>query len=309
MGNTFRKLSNSERPPTQQKAVAEPVAAEPGPVLAQEPAGVEKPNKEELKPESTTPSQEPAPENSEVKAPDAAEPQPEAAAAEPAAPAEPVVKAAEVEKAEADPTPESKEEPEPSKDAEPQPAVIEPPAPEQTEPEPAVEEPPVADTKPEPEPEPEPEPIAEPLPVPSLVPEMETPEVMVCELPPPEVIELNTEDLNQDLLPDPVICSLPPSEPSTSDAAPDETPDVEEDQDGAAALAGAAATEPPASEVQSESPEAEATGILAQTVSDATEEVSGLLQDLALKGSDLIDELMPADVKTPDEACVAEMCD
>lgn len=304
MGNTFRKLTNSERPPTQQKAVAEPVAAEPGPVLAQEPAGVEKPNKEELKPESTTPSQEPAPENSEVKAPDVAEPQPEAvaaAAAEPAAPAEPVVKAAEVEKAEADPTPESKEEPEPSKDAEPQPAVIEPPAPEQTEPEPAVEEPPVADTTPEPEPEPEP--VAEPLPVPSLVP-------LICTMPPPEVIELNTEDLNQDLLPDPVICSLPPSEPSTSDAAPDETPDVEEqDQDGAAALAETAATEPPASEVQSEAPEAEATGILAQTVSDATEEVSGLLQDLALKGSDLIVELTPADVKTPDEACVAEMCD
>lgn len=303
MGNTLKKLTNSEKAPVQQKVVAEPVAAEPGPELAQEvSAGVEKPNKEELKPESALLSQEPAPESKEVKAPDAAEPQPEAAA-------EAGVKAADAEKPKVDSTPESKEEPEPLKDAEPQPAVIDTPAPEQTEPESAVEEPPVADTKPEPEPEPEPEPVPEPQSTPIPVPELEIPAEIVCQLPPPEVLELNTETLNQELLPEPVVCSLPLSETSTSDVAPDETANVEEDQDVAEALAGAVTTDPPAPEDQSEPPEAEVTGSLAQMVSDGTEEISGLLQDLALKGSNLMADLTAVDVKTPDEPCVAEMSD
>lgn len=292
MGNTLRKLVNTEKAP-QQKAAAEPVAAEPGPVLAQEPAGAQKPNKEEPKPESTSPSQEPAPESKEVKAPEAAEPQAEAVGGA----AAPAVTAADAEKPEVepevDPTSESKEEQEPFKDAEPQPVVIDTPAPGQTEPESAVEEPPVADTKPEPEP------------VPNLVPEVEIPAEVVCELPPPEV--LNAEILNHDLLPDPVVCAPPPSEPSALNAAPDETANVKEDQDGAEEVA--AATELPAPESPDEPTEAEATGTLAQTVDDAAEEVSGLLQDLALKGSNLIEDLVPADVKTPDEACIAEMSD
>ncbi|XP_075875242.1 uncharacterized protein LOC142883848 [Nelusetta ayraudi] len=352
MGNTLRKLSNTEKAPVQPKAAAEPVAAEPGPVLAQEAAVSEKPSADagnELKPESTLPCEQPAPESQEEKAPDAAEPQPEPEAAQPAeeSGAEPAVGA---EEPKVDTPSEIKEEPEPSKVAEPEPVAIDTPAPEQTEP---AEKTPVPDTQPAPEPEPEPvqEPVPEPHSIPNLVPEVEMPTGPICELPVPElvpgpicelpvpelvpgpicelpvpepvpgpicelptpvVLELNNEILNQELLVEPAICSLPPSVASASGAAPDETSDVEEGQDGAEATAALATTNLPASEDESESPEKPmevAAGNLEQAVSDGGEEISELLQDLALKGSDLIVDLTPANVKLPDEPCTSEMCE
>lgn len=316
MGNTLRKLSSTDKAPVQPKAAAEPVAAEPvaaepAPVLAQEAAALEKPHADagdELK--STLPCEEPAPESQEGKAPDAAEPQPEPEAAQPAeeSGAEPAVGA---EEPKVDTPSEIKEEPEPSKDAEPEPVAIDTPAPEQTEP---AEKTPVTDTQPAPEPEPEPAPapVPEPHSIPNLVTEVEMPTEPVCELPAPVALELHNEIFNQELLVEPAICSLPPSVASASGAAPDETSDVEEGQDGAEASAASATTDLPASEDESVSPEKPtevAAGNLEQAVSDGGEEISELLQDLALKGSDMIVNLMPADVKTPDEPCTSEMCE
>lgn len=279
-------ISGAEGAATEQKTAEEPVATEPagesGPALAQEATGIgalDAVDREKPKPAASLPNEGCVAEIKEEKAPDA---------------------------------------PEPLNVAEPEPVAKNAPAPSQTQPEALlcvdpppltqcdVEPTPVTVTEPAPEPIPEPEPVSEP----QSVPELET---SIPDLP-PEVLEQHTDMLNQELLPDPVIPSSTLIDLSVSDTTPDKTSDIavsDECQEGAE-VSGTSTTELPKSEEMSESPErlmeVVAAESLEQIVSDVNEEtVSGLLQDLALKGNDLVADLIPTDVKMPDETSITDM--
>lgn len=281
-------ISGAEGAATEQKTAEEPVATEPvgelGPALAQEATGIvrlEAVDREKPKPVASLPNEECVAEIKEEKAPDA---------------------------------------PEPLNVAEPEPVAKNAPAPSQAQPEVllCVDPPPLiqCDVEPtpvtvtQPAPEPIPEPAPETIPEPQSVPELET---AIPDLP-PDVLEQHTDMLNQEILPDPVIPSSTLIDLSVSDTTPDKTSDIavsDECQEGAE-VSGTSTTELPKSEEMSESPERPTEVVAAenleQIVSDVNEEtVSGLLQDLALKGNDLVADLIPTDVKMPDETSITDM--
>lgn len=199
------------------------------------------------------------------------------------------------------------------------------------EPEPAVESKPVAESPVAPEPAPE----AVPEPEPTSNPEGEVeadPEPISEAAPAPvEALEEQIDVLTQESQ-----AGLENSSPalvdmSVSDATPQPintppSPDSNPAPVNADKPSGIAVTEecqdsadvsiistfvPQKSEETSESlekPEVEAAGNLEQVVNDVTEEsVSGLLQNLALKGNDLVADLIPTDVKIPDDTPVTDM--
>lgn len=294
-------ISGAEGAATEQKTAEEPVSTEPagesGLALAQEATGIGR-----------------------LEAVDRGKPEPAASL-----PSEECVSEVKEEKAHNVPEPLNVEEPEPVGKNAPAPSqtqpeallCVDPPSPTQCD----AETTPVTVTQPAPEPIPEPEPVSEPAaelipepePVsePQSVPELET---AIPDLP-PEVPEQHTDMLNEELLPDPVILSSTLIDLSVSDTAPDKTSDIavsDECQEGAE-VSGTSTSELPKSEEEmSETPErlieVVAAENLEQIVSDVNEEtVSGLLQDLALKGNDLVTDLVPTDVKMPNETSITDM--
>ncbi len=227
--------------------------------------------------------------------------------------------------------------PAPQKDSEPEPVVEETPAPVEPEPLVSVSEP----SPPVPEPAEEPKPVAEPAPEPVPEPEpTSVPEVEVEALPEPipdseaapaEAPEPQTDMLTEESLPEPQISSSPLIDLGVPDATPEPTniptspdaipapvdadepsdiPVTEECQDNAE-VSVISSLEPEKSEETSESlekpTEVEAPGDLVQLVSEVSEEsVSELLQNLELKGNDLVADLIPADVKIPDDTPVTD---
>ncbi|XP_018519429.1 proteoglycan 4 [Lates calcarifer] len=204
------------------------------------------------------------------------------------------------------------------------------------EPKPAAETEPVAEAQlaPEPEPAPAPEPVSEPEPTSNPEAEVElVPEPISESVPvPAEPLEQHTDMLTQESLPEPVPTSPPlidlgvpddTPQPANSPPPPAPIPDLvsadgpsdipvaEECRDSTEA-AKTSTSEPEKSEETSESPEkpmeVEAAENLEQLVSDVNEEnISGLLQNLELKGNDLVSDLIPDDVKIPDDAPIIEI--
>ncbi|TKS73359.1 hypothetical protein D9C73_007437 [Collichthys lucidus] len=212
----------------------------------------------------------------------------------------------------------------PQNNAEPESVAKESPAPVQPEPAPV----PVA--KPEPvaeaqlAPEPAPEPVPEPEPTSKPEEEVKAvPEPVSESVPDPaEDMEQQTEMLTQESLPEPEISSPPLIDLSVSDATPqlidtppisaavsaDEHSDIpvtQECQDSAevsaiSTLEAERSEETPEESLEKQM-EVEAAGNLEQLVSDVNvESVSGLLQNLELKGND------PTDVKIPDETPITD---
>ncbi|XP_037307657.2 protein TsetseEP-like [Pungitius pungitius] len=238
--------------------------------------------------------------------------------------------------------------------AEPEPVVKETPAPVQPEPlvslslssapepKPVAEAPlspvpeplpgPEAVSKPEPvqepdpihKPLPEPEPVQEPDPVPEPEAEVEVVSEPISQLvlAATEAVELKTDLLSQESLPEPAISSPPlinlgapeedaqpvdiPPSPAPVDAKePADIPETEECQKSAE-ISVIPTFEPENREEASESGEKamEAKGgvHLEQLVSDVSDDsLSGLLKNLELKGNDLVADLVPADVQIPDD--------
>lgn len=227
--------------------------------------------------------------------------------------------------------------PAPLDDAEPEPVAKETPAPVQPEPVVSVSEPePAAEAQlaPEPVPEPASEPVPEPAPEPVPEPEPTShPEAEVEAVPEPisestpapaEALEQQTDMLAQEPLPEPELSSptvvdldvadvtpQPIDIPSVDAVEPSDIPGTEECQDSAV-VPEISTSEPEKSEETSESPEKpaeeEAAENLEQLVSDVNvESVSGLLKDLELKGNDLVADLIPTDVKIPDDTPITDM--
>lgn len=228
----------------------------------------------------------------------------------------------------------------PQNNAEPESVAKESPAPVQPEPLVSVGEPslpqPVPVAKPEPVAEAQlaPEPAPEPVPEPELTskPEEEVkavPEPVSESVPDPaEDMEQQTVMLTQESLPEPEISSPPLIDLGVSDATPqlidtppisaavsaDEPSDIpvtQECQDSAevsaiSTLEAERSEETPEESLEKQM-EAEAAGNLEQLVSDVNvESVSGLLQNLELKGNDLVADLIPTDVKIPDETPITD---
>nr|XP_046250787.1 cell surface glycoprotein 1-like [Scatophagus argus]XP_046250788.1 cell surface glycoprotein 1-like [Scatophagus argus] len=181
--------------------------------------------------------------------------------------------------------------------------------------------------EPAPEPVPEPDPSSKQEAVVEAAPEPISESVPA----PTEALEEQTDMLTQESLPEPVISSsalidlgvpdatpqpdTPPSPApiltSVNTDEPSDIPVTEECQDNAE-VSVISAPEPENSEERSESleklAEVEAAGNLEQLVSDVSEEsVSGLLQNLELKGNDLVADLIPTDVKIPDDTPITDM--
>ncbi|XP_070764153.1 uncharacterized protein [Enoplosus armatus] len=239
------------------------------------------------------------------------------------------------------PAPLNDAEPEPVAKETPAPVQLEPlvSVSEPSPPEPAAEPKPVAETQlaPEPAPEPVPEPAPEPVPEPEPTsnPEAEVeavPEPILESLPAPaEALEPQTDLLTQESHPDPVLSSPPlidmgvpdvtlqPNTPPSPVPIPapvnadklSDIPVTQECQDSAE-VSVISTFEPEKSEETSESleklMEVEAAGNLEQLVSDVNEEsLSGLLKGLELKGNDLVADLIPTDVKIPDDTPITDM--
>ncbi len=145
-------------------------------------------------------------------------------------------------------------------------------------------------------------------------------------------LEQQTDMLTQESLPEPEISSPPlidlgvldatpqpidiPTSPASIPAPvaadePSDIPMTEESQDSAE-VPVISTLELEKSEETSESleklTEVEAAGNLEQLVSNVTEEsVSELLQNLELKGNDLVADHIPADVKIPDDTPIMDM--
>lgn len=303
-------ISGAEGAATEQKTAEELVATEPAgesrPALAQEATGIgslDAVYREKPKPASSLPNEACIAEMKEEKAHDAPEPlnveEPEPVAKNAPAPSQTQPEALLC----VDPPPLTQ------CDVEPTPVTVTQPAPEPIpEPEPVSEPAPelIPEAEPVSEPAPEPEPVSEP----QSVPELET---AIPDLP-AEVLEQHTDMLNQELLPDPVIPSSTLIDLSVSDTTPDKASDItvsDECREGAE-VSGTSTSELPKSEEMSESPERPievvAAENLEQIVSDVNEEtVSGLLQDLALKGNDLVTDLIPTDVKMPNETSITDI--
>lgn len=200
------------------------------------------------------------------------------------------------------------------------------------EPEPAVESKPVAESPVAPEPAAEPVPEPEPTSNPEAEVEAD-PEPVSEEAPAPaEALEEQIDVLTQESQPGLVISSPASVALGVSDATPqlintppplDSNPApvsadkpsgiavTEECQDGAD-VSIISTFVPQKSEETSESlerpMEVEAVGNLEQVINDVTEEsVSGLLQNLALKENDLVADLIPTDVKIPDDTPITDM--
>lgn len=234
--------------------------------------------------------------------------------------------------------------PAPLNDSEPVPVAKETPAPVQSEPLVSVSEPSPPEPEPAAKPEPlaEAQPAPEPTPEPVSKPELTSaPEAEAEAVPesisesvaaPAEALEQQTEMLTQESLPEPEISSSPlidlgvpdatpepidiPTSPASIPASvpadePSDIPMTEESQDSAE-VPVISTLELEKSEETSEPleklTEVEAAGNLEQLVSDVTEEnVSELLQNLELKGNDLVADFIPADVQIPDETPIMDM--
>ncbi|XP_034542031.1 protein TsetseEP-like [Notolabrus celidotus] len=322
MGSRLSKKLNApaSSAETEQKTAEEP-AATPAATPAAEDSGitqtleaVDVPNLEVIvgevvTPVASLPSEPCVAECKEVEAP--AAPEPEAAAKETPAPVqpEPPVPVSE-------PSP-----PEPEPIAAPEPIAEPEPTPEpQVAPEPA----------PEPIPEPEPEPILEPEPTSIPEPEVEAfPEPIPESLPAPvEELEQEIELMTQELLPEPVLPSPPlidlgfpdvtpePADiPSLPEPVPADEPSdipVVEEYPGDIEVPVISALEPEKPEETSEfvvkQIEVEAEDDLQKLVGDVNmESVNGLLKNLELKGNDLLADLIPTDVKIPDDSLITNM--
>lgn len=231
----------------------------------------------------------------------------------------------------------------PVSDLEPEPAVKETPAPVQPEPlvidstpappepEPVVEAPPAPEPAPEPEPVPEPESapvpesaaVPEPDPVPEADAEADPEAIPEPEPAPAEPVEQQTDLLSQESLPEPVLPSptlidfaVPDATPSPAPTpvSPDEPADVpagEQCQDSTEAAENSTfEPEQPAetSEVLEKLVEVEAPECLEKLGSDVNEEsVCEILKNLELKGNDLVNDLIPSDVKIPDDTPIIDM--
>ncbi|XP_022609945.1 uncharacterized protein LOC111228388 [Seriola dumerili] len=231
-------------------------------------------------------------------------------------------------------------------DAEPEPVAKETPAPSQpellvsvSEPSPPESEPvaepklvaeaqrapePVPETVPEPEPtsnpeaeaeaEAVPEPISEAEPVLTEALEQHADMLTQESLPEPELSSPPLIDLGvPDVTPQPVNTSPSPAPISDPDNAnePSDIP-VTEECEGSAEAAESSTFEPEKPEETTESlekpMEVEAAENLEQLVSDVNEEsISGLLQNLELKGNDLVADLIPSDVKIPDDTPITDI--
>ena len=219
----------------------------------------------------------------------------------------------------------------PLSDPEPEPVAQETPAPVQPEPAVPVSEP----SPPQPEPEPEPEPQLAPEPVPEPIPEPEpgveaVPESIPESAPaPPEDLEPQTDMLTEESLPEPEISSpalidlgIPDATPQliTADPSPVPVPalfDADEPSDipvteechGGFEVSTLEPEEPQETAESVEKPmEVEAAENLEQLVNDLNgESVSELLQNLELKGNDLVADLIPTDVKIPDGTPILDM--
>ncbi|XP_039988019.1 cell surface glycoprotein 1-like [Xiphias gladius] len=221
-------------------------------------------------------------------------------------------------------------------DADPEPVAKETPAPvgepSPPESEPVAEPEPVAEAQLAPEPAPEPvpdpgptsfpeagvealpEPTSELVPAPAEAVEQQTDMLTLDSLsepspPSPPLVDLCVPDVT----PQPVNTTPSPAPiPDPVDAdEPSDIPVTEERQDGAEA-ARSSTLEPERPEGTSESleklMEEEAAENLEQLVSDVNEEsISGLLQNLELKGNDLVTDLIPSDVKIPDDTPITDV--
>ncbi|XP_040895072.1 cell surface glycoprotein 1-like [Toxotes jaculatrix] len=234
----------------------------------------------------------------------------------------------------AEPEPVAKKTPAPVQ-PEPQVSISKPSPPES---EPAAESKPVAEAQlvPEPAPEPASEPVPEPEPTSNPEAEVEAVLEPITEsVPVPvlaEALEQQTDMLTQESLPEPALSSptlidlavpdvspqpvnTPPSPAPIPDPVradePSDIPVTEECQDSAEA-AESSTFEPGKSEETTESlekpTEVEATENSEQLVSDVNvESVSGLLQNLELKGNDLVSDFIPSDVKIPDDTPITDI--
>ncbi|XP_069567296.1 protein TsetseEP-like [Brachyistius frenatus] len=172
--------------------------------------------------------------------------------------------------------------------------VVEP----QLAPEPAPE--------PVPEPEPEveavPEPVLDPAPAPADAPEQQadllTQESLTQESLPS--VDLGVPDVTPSPAPVPVPVPVDADEPS-------DIPAGEQRQDGAEA-AEDSTPEPETSERLEKLIKVEAAGCLEKFGSDVDEEsVREILQNLELKGNDLVSDLIPCDVTIPDDTPIMDM--
>lgn len=225
----------------------------------------------------------------------------------------------------------------PLNDAEPEPVAKEAPAPVQPEPLLSVSEPSppklvaeavlAPDSAPEPVPEPDPtsnpaeaeleavpEPISESVPALAEALEQKTDLITQEPLPEPVLSSPPLIDLGvPDVTPQPI--NTPPSPvpiPASVNAdEPSDIPVTQECQDSAE-MSAVSTFELEKSEKTSESPEkmmeVKEAGNLEQLVSDVNEEsLSGLLKNLELKGNDLVADLIPTDVKIPDDTPITDM--
>lgn len=315
MGNRFSRrrdtpASTGETAATEQKAAQEPAAPPPAAAAAEE-SGITQTQEattenldvvvgEPVTPVASLPTEPCVAESKEVEAPDAS------AAPNDAAP-ESVAK---------------EETPAPIQ-TEPLVSTSEPSPPESepvTEPEPVAETQPTPEpaSEPVPEPEPEaeaeaeavPEPISEAtIPVPAESPEQQIDTANHESLPEPELVSTPLVDLGvSDDAPQPVNTS--PSDPDNADE-PSDIP-VTEECEGSIEAAESSTLEPEKLEETTESvekpTEVEAVENLEQLASDVNEEnISGLLQNLELKGNDLVADLIPGDVKIPDDTLVTDI--
>ncbi|XP_041795361.1 predicted GPI-anchored protein 58 [Chelmon rostratus] len=231
----------------------------------------------------------------------------------------------------------------PLNDAEPESVAKETSTPDQLEPLTSVSEPSPSEPEPKPvaeaqlAPEPAPEVISEPEPTSNPEAEVEVeavPEPLSESAPAPaEALEQPADVLTQESLPEPMISSPalidlgvpdatpqpintppPPAPiPAPVDAdEPSDIPAVAEECHDSAEVPVTSTLELETSEETSESleksMEVEASGTLEQLVSNVNEEsVNELLQNLELKGNDLVADLIPTDVKIPDDSPITDM--
>lgn len=208
-------------------------------------------------------------------------------------------------------------------EAEPLVSVSELPAPEPVvEPEPIPE--PVVEPEPIPEPVVEPEPTPEPVVEPELVVVPEPIPEPILETEPVPTLEQEIDLLTQVSLPEPLISSaplvdlgVPDLTPSPVPAIPDEPADLPGVQEchGIIEAAVNSMLMPEESKESWESlekplePESVGAGNVEQLLCDVNSEVtdSGLLKHMDLTGNGRVDDLIPNDIKIPDDIPIADM--
>lgn len=212
-------------------------------------------------------------------------------------------------------------------DAEPKAVAKETPAPVQPELLVSISEPP---PKSEPTEEPKPAMEAQLAPEPELTSNLETetevvPEPSSEEVPAPaEALDQQTDTLTQESQPKPAIAShalidlgVPDMTLQPVDTAPAPVPihdlfDVDEHSDIPVTdecQDGAEVTSKPGKAAETSDSLEEASENLEQLVNDVREDsVSGLLKNLELQANDLVPDLIPSDVKVPDDTPVTDIC-